>query len=137
MLPVLGALVGILAGCDQPTPLVTLQAGRHFVQAHAAEYDRDGTEVKDADYQIPVLHAAPGETINIDVPKSVADRGYFLTSTDAQSNDRPISDTIKDQHYRLTAPGQAVELPLTIFQVPRTDSGPASGSWKFRLVVQP
>ncbi|WP_322754293.1 MULTISPECIES: hypothetical protein [unclassified Frankia] len=137
VLPVLGALVGVLAGCDQPTPLVTMQAGRSFVQAQAASYDRDGTVVKGAGDQIPALHAAPGEIINIDVPKSVADRGYFLTSVDAQSNEVQISDTIKDQHYHLTTPGRAGELPLTIFQVPRSDSGPASGSWKFRLVVQP
>ncbi|WP_239331463.1 hypothetical protein [Frankia sp. CiP3] len=132
VLPVLGALVGVLAGCNQPTPLVTLQAGRNFVQAHAAQYDRDGRVIKDAGYQLPVLHAAPGETINIDVPKSVASHGYFLASNDAR-----ISNTITDQHYRLTVPEGQGEASLTIFQAPSGSSSQASGSWPFRLVIHP
>ncbi|WP_242605460.1 YgdI/YgdR family lipoprotein [Frankia sp. Cppng1_Ct_nod] len=131
-LPVLGALVLVLAGCDRPTPLVTIQSGRNFVQAHAAQYDRDGAVIKDAGYQPPVLRAVPGDSVNIDVPKSVADNGYFLAS-----NDTRISDIITVQHYRLTVPDGRGQVNLTIFQAPHGGSNGASGSWPFRLVVQP
>ncbi len=122
----------MLAGCNRPTPLVTLQSGDNFVQAHAAQYDRASAVIKDAGYQAPVLHAVPGSTVNIDVAKSVADRGYFLAS-----NDTRISEIITKQHYRLTVPDGRGEVNLTIFQAPHAGSDQASGSWPFRLIVQP
>ncbi|WP_131764705.1 hypothetical protein [Candidatus Protofrankia californiensis] len=132
VLCLLGALVVVLTGCDRPTPLVTLQSGGNFVKAHAAQYDHDGAVIRDAGYQAPVLHAVPGSTVNIDVAKSIADKGYFLAS-----NDTRISELITEEHYRLTVPDGRGEVNLTIFQAPHAGSDQASGSWPFRLVVQP
>ncbi|KLL10066.1 hypothetical protein [Protofrankia coriariae] len=132
VLGLLGALILVITGCDKPTPLVTLQSGGNFVQAHAAQYDRDGTVIKKGGYQAPVLHAAPGSVVNIDVAQSIADKGYFLAS-----NDTRITDIITEPHYRLSVPDGRGEVNLTVFQAPHAGSEQASGSWPFRLVVQP
>jgi hypothetical protein len=134
VLPVLvaGAAAGALAGCEKPTPLVTMQAGATFVKTDAAQYLRNGTIVTDSSFSAPTLRATPGERLNIDVPKSVASHGFFVT----YENQR-ISEVITAQHYGFTVPNAIGSGELTIFQAPTTGSTNATGSWPFRLVIQP
>jgi hypothetical protein len=106
-----------------------MQSGSNFVKTDAARYQRDGALVT-ARLTPPVLHAKPGETINIDVPSSVAEHGYFLSE-----NNQRITDVIKIRHYRLhvaTTEGQA---SLVVFQAPTGGSAQASGSWPFTINV--
>jgi hypothetical protein len=129
---VVGAAAGALTGCQKPTPLVTMQAGGTFVKTDAAQYLRDGTVITTSSFSAPVLHASPGERLNIDVPKSVADRGFFVT----YANQR-ISEVITEQHYGFTVPNAVGSGDLTIFQAPTEGSKNATGSWPFRLVIEP
>jgi hypothetical protein len=123
------ALGLVLTACRQPTPLVTMQSGGAFVTTDAAQYQRDGAIVTTR-LTPPVLHAKPGETINIDVPSSVAERGYFLSE-----NNRRITDVIKVRHYRLNVATTEGKAGLVVFQAPTGGSSQASGSWPFTIDV--
>ncbi|MCM3923987.1 hypothetical protein ND748_20230 [Frankia sp. AiPs1] len=67
-----------ITGCNRPTPLVTMESGGDFVTTNAAQYLRDGALIQRTGSP-PHLDARPGGSLNIDVPTSVADRGYFLS----------------------------------------------------------
>jgi hypothetical protein len=121
-----------LAGCDRPTPLVTMESGGDFVQTNAAQYLRNGTVIQRT-VSPPHLTAKPGGSLNIDVPSSVADRGYFLSA-----NNQRLTDTITSTHYRYPLPNVQGTVNLVVFAAP-TDpkSTTASGSWPFVVSIRP
>ncbi|EIV95205.1 hypothetical protein [Frankia sp. QA3] len=127
------AAVGLgVAGCDRPTPLVTMESGGDFVKTNAAQYLRDGALIERS-VSPPHLAARPGGSLNIDVPTSVADRGYFLSV-----NNERITETITDTHYRYLLPNVQGTVNLVVFAAP-TDakSTTASGSWPFVVSIKP
>ncbi|KJE22220.1 hypothetical protein FF36_03483 [Frankia torreyi] len=121
-----------VAGCDRPTPLVTMESGGDFVKTNAAQYLRDGALIQQT-VSPPHLDARPGGSLNIDVPTSVADRGYFLSV-----NNQRITETISDTHYRYLLPNVQGTVNLVVFAAP-TDpkSTTASGSWPFVVSIKP
>ncbi|WP_261556550.1 hypothetical protein [Frankia tisae] len=120
------------AGCDRPTPLVTMESGGDFVKTNAAQYLRDGAVVERS-VSPPRLSARPGSSLNIDVPTSVADRGYFLSVNNAR-----ITETITDTHYRYLLPNVQATVNLVVFAAPTgAKSTTASGSWPFVVSIRP
>lgn len=129
--PVVGVAAVALASCDRPTPAVSLQSGKTYVTTSATQYQRGGTVAKHAP-QVPRITVVPGGTISVDVASSVARQGYYLSV-----GGQRISDTIKKDHYRLEVGNTAGQAQLVLFQVPRSGSQNASGSWVFNLTVAP
>ncbi|WP_163553368.1 hypothetical protein [Candidatus Frankia alpina] len=127
------AAVGFgVASCDRPTPLVTMESGGDFVKTNAAQYLRDGALIERS-VSAPQLDARPGSSLNIDVPTSVADRGYFLSV-----NNQRITETITDTHYRYLLPNVQGTVNLVVFAAPTgTKSTTASGSWPFVVSIKP
>lgn len=106
-----------------------MQSGGNFVQTNAAQYQRDGVIVENP-VSPPRLEAEPGSSVNVDVPTSVADRGYFLSA-----NSERISEVINDTHYRLRLPNVTGKVNVVVFQAPTKGSDIASGSWPFQIVI--
>ena len=106
-----------------------MQSGGNFVQTRAAQYERDG-KIITSDVTPPRLKAKPGARVNIDVPTSVADRGYFLSA-----NNERITEVINTPHYGLTLPNALGTVTVVVFQIPRPGAENASGSWPFQIVI--
>ncbi len=131
VVPVVGVAVVALAGCDRPTPSVSLQAGRTYVTTSATNYLRGGTVTRHAP-PVPRIAVVPGGVISVDVASSVASRGYYLSV-----GGQRITDTITKDHYRLEVGNTNGQAQLVLFQAPRSGSTDASGSWVFNLTVAP
>jgi hypothetical protein len=131
------ALFGLTA-CEKQSPIVTMTAHGVVVKAYAVKYCREGE--KDAECNssrdIPVLTVHSGDTLGIDVPRSVADQGWLVT----QDKDLPPPDQrgpYSNDHYRAieipagqVQPGQ--DLPLYIHRNPEH----GKGVWQFTLRVR-
>ncbi|WP_462188143.1 MULTISPECIES: hypothetical protein [unclassified Frankia] len=131
--PAAAVVVGLgLSGCERPTPLVTMESGGHFVQTNAAQYEWDGTVIQKS-VSPPHITVRPGNAINIDVPTSVADRGYFLVL----GRER-VTDKINETHYRYV-PAKNTPALLVVFALPEagSSSDQASGSWPFLVTFKP
>jgi hypothetical protein len=81
--------VGALVGCQPPTPGVTLQSGTRVVRASATVYERGGKQISGT-RAVKVLKVHPGALVNIDVDRSLADKGWSFHITSGTSS----SDTV-------------------------------------------
>jgi hypothetical protein len=119
------ASLGLATACEKKSPIVTVTAHGVVVKAHAVEYCR-GTECDTSD-EIPVLTIHPGDTIGIDVPRSVAEQGWRW-----DENQPYVYD-----HYRHISVGDGQlesgrEFPLQIQRDPKH----GRGEWRFILKVK-
>lgn len=126
------ALFGLTA-CEKQSPIVTLTADGVVVKAHALEYCRPGetgAECNRSD-EVPVLTVHSGDTLGIDVPRSMADHGW-LVSESPEGGQGPYSN----DHYRaIEIPAQVqpgADLPLFIHRDPKH----GKGVWQFTLRVR-
>lgn len=111
------AVVG-LTGCEQPTPIVTLQSGRTVVTSEAQSWcfgGRPNAECRDQRATAPVvqMRATPGQLVSIDVSKQVAERGWFVVQEtpgiDGQNGAYPTRD---DHYFSITMPPATVRLTI-------------------------
>jgi hypothetical protein len=70
----------VAAGCERPTPGVTLQSGGKVVRSSATAYVRDGKQLA-GNERVSVLKARPGASVGIDVDGSVAEKGWTVHIT--------------------------------------------------------
>lgn len=124
--------VGVVTACDEPTPLVTVQAGSTVVKANATTYVRDG-QVKRYTQDVPVLPVHLGDRVNIDVERNLAAQGWFVTFEDQR-----VTPLLHDHAASVLVPGftQDNDLTMRIFAPPTSTvpQSPATGVWIFRLV---
>jgi hypothetical protein len=101
LLVVLVAVSGLLllAGCQQPTPGVTLQSGSRVVRDDATAYIRGGKEVRGSG-AVKVLTTRAGDLVGIDVDRSIADRGWSVHITANGANQTTLnSPSLKGLHH--------------------------------------
>ena len=92
-------LAGVLAGCQQPTPAVTLQSGGISVRSTATAYVRNGRQVASTE-RVTVLRARAGATVGIDVDHGLADKGWSVHITPRTTNATTLdSPSLKGQHH--------------------------------------
>ena len=127
------ALLGLGTGCEKQSPWVTMTAGGVVVKARAIEYCRDGETGDECNRSsdVPTLTVRAGDTLGIDVPRSVAEQGW-LVSESPQGGQGPYSN----DHYRsIEIPAQiqpGSEQPLYIHR----NAEHGVGRWQFMLQVR-
>lgn len=94
-----------LAACDKPLPDVTFQSGSTSVLIAPSTYCWSQDNCKRGDGGNHVLGARGGSTVQISVPRSVADNAWIATAytVDAQGKSSPLegfgSNLVKDNHF--------------------------------------
>jgi len=113
-----------LAGCEKQSPYVTITAGGVVVKARAARYcrDKECRETKDR----PTITVSNGDTIGIDVPRSVAEQGWTIGEPD------PRNPVIHDHYYVFPIPQGAGSGRLDIYR----DPSHGAGLWQFNVIVK-
>ena len=148
MVTVLGAAAAVLtlAGCDKPTPGVTVQSGATSVVLKPQTYCFD---TKTADCRVAVsgnvgtLHAHGGSSVLVDVPRGLAG-GYWQVRSATQSSSGTFtslteagtqSAVLHDRHTtRVQVPFGSGDYYLIVTQAPR-GTNKATGSWVARIVI--
>lgn len=122
-------VLGALAGCQKPTPAVTLQSGSRAVRATATVYVRGGKQIT-ASHGVKVLKVHPGDHVNIDVDKSIASKGWSATITSGTSkSDTVTTPVLHLQHFSFDAGSAASDVVIA-----QKGSGSSpSGLWAFTL----
>ncbi len=118
------AAVGVTTGCEKQSPYVTLTAHGVTVKARATKYCREA-DCKTGG-EAPTLEVRPGDTLGIDVPRSVADQGWRIGDQGDFSHDHYRSIEITNQFQ------SGATLPVTIFR----DTRFGAGEWSFTLRVK-
>lgn len=112
-----------LAACEKQNPYVTVTAGGVVVKARAVRYCR-GTDCR-VSTDNPTLEIKSGDTLGIDVPRSVAEDGWRLGQEGEVLHDHYHAEQIGN-----IRPG-GEPIPISIFR-----DGPEFGEWRFTLVVK-
>ncbi len=89
---------GVLAGCQKPTPGVTVQSGSRVVRASAAVYERGGKQITGS-RGVKVLKVHPGAVVNIDVDQSIADKGWSVHITTGASSSGTVNSPVLHQPH--------------------------------------
>ena len=119
------AVLGGATGCEKQSPYITMTAHGVTVKARATKYCRE-TEC-DTTKDNPVIVVRPGDTLGIDVPRSVAEEGWRIGTEGPFSHD----------HYRsipITRDFQSGGPPLQV-QIYR-DEKHGAGQWTFSIKVK-
>jgi hypothetical protein len=132
-----GLLVLALAGCEKPTPGVTVAAGSSSVHIESTTYCHDGQSAEQANCvehldRLGIIKVKRGEQVMVDVDKDIAEDGWVLVDSDANAR----SD-IQDEHYFAFTPdfrnGPVVRLEIRSLDEP-ADNAQVTGVWKFQLI---
>lgn len=143
------ALAAVVAGgaaslvaCQKPLPDVTFQSGSRSVLVAPSTYcftlERDSCR---GDNGVTTLLAAPGDTINISVPRSIALNAWIVAAKEADDSgqlqplDGAGSDVIRDNHHtRVQVPNLgAAPYLLTVTEFRGTTP---TGSWTIQVNIK-
>lgn len=118
------AVLGLGAtACEKQNPIVTVTAGGVVVKARAVEYCRPGESECRKTGDEPTLTLKPGDTLGIDVPRSLAEQGWTLGPQGPQTE-------VWHDHYRaLTIDADENAQILEIHR----DTKHGRGVWRFKL----
>lgn len=120
------AALGLSTGCEKQSPWVTLTAGGVVVKARATKYCRGTADTHcNTSNENPVLKVKQGDTLGIDVPRSVAEQGWRIGE----------QGEFHHEHYRAIPIGgnlQPGNVPLVIQRNPRY----GEGVWNFTIRVE-
>jgi hypothetical protein len=129
---VLGLLVagGVLAGCQQPTPGVTLQSGSRVVRSSATVYVRDGKQVNGS-RAVKSLAVHPGALVNIDVDRSLSKKGWSVHITTGADSTSTLNSAVfrGKQHFSFSVGSENTDV---VISEQGTGSTPG-GLWAFTL----
>lgn len=132
---------GALAGCEQPTPGITVFSGTDSVRTSAlcwsfseaalgaSECARDiisGADIGSA----PQLGVSAGNVVGISVDPVIAERGWVPAIAGQQLLTTPITET----YFRFTFPSGQLPANGVGLQVIAGESGDLQGIWAVRLV---
>ncbi len=134
-----GALL-LLAGCEKPTPGVTVVSGGTSVHTEATTFCRDGQSVEQRNCventdRNPVLRVQQGALVGIDVDKDLSEHGWFLYDADAKARSE-----IQDTHYFSYTPdfGNRPTRGIINLEIRSTErvanDARVTGVWRFQLV---
>ncbi len=127
--PVIGGML-ILAGCQQPTPGVTLQSGSRVVRDDATAYIRGGKELRGAG-AVKVLTVRAGASVGIDVDRSIADHGWSVHITTRASTQTTLdSPTLSGQrHFSFNVGSTTTDVVVSQLGA----DGSPQGLWAFTI----
>lgn len=135
-------LVLALAGCQKPTPLVSLVSGTSTVHTGATIYCFEGQSAqaqncRTGPVQPTVLKVKPGAQVGVDVAKKLADAGWVvvLPGDDQDPSNDQASAPQTSHYFAFTPQFQSGPLRLEVRMLDRrrTDA-PTVGNWQFVLV---
>lgn len=117
--------LGTATGCEKQSPWVTVTAGGTVVKARATKYCRENNKCTESTDK-PVIDIKQGDTLGIDVPRSVAEHGWRVPNV--------FGEQLIHDHYRaITIPQvQAGEIDLVVVR----DERHGEGEWHFTLRVK-
>lgn len=129
MLAVLFA-VALLTACQKPTPGVTLQSGSRVVRSSATVYVRDGKQ-ETGSRAVKALAVHPGALVNIDVDRSLADKGWSVHITTGSDSSGTLNSAVfhGQQHFSFSVGSATTDV---VISEQGTGSTPA-GLWAFTL----
>jgi hypothetical protein len=114
-----------LTGCEKQSPYITLTAHGVVVKARATEYCR-GDDC-DKSTEAPAITVRPGDTLGIDVPRSLAEEGWRIGDQGDFSHEHYRSIQISDQFQ-----SGAQLPPVEIFR----DDTRGRAHWTFTIKVK-
>jgi hypothetical protein len=119
------AALGLATGCEKQSPWVTVTADGVVVKARAQKYCRENGKCNESK-ESPVIEIDTGDTLGIDVPRSVANEGW-------RAPDLFGDEVFKDHYKAFTIPNvnQPGDIPLRIVR-----AGGLEGTWQFTLRVK-
>lgn len=131
---------GVLAGCEQPSPAITVFSGTSSVRASALCYAFDAPTLEpgqcareiisgDSTGDAPSLTVRPGNTVGISVDKAVAKSGWVISVAGQQLVGEPLTET----YFRFTFPNQQLPERGFALQVLGGEDE-LRGVWAVRLV---
>lgn len=135
--------LGLLAGCEKPTPEVSANSGGDFVQAEATLYCFEGQVYATGGHTCreevqspPSLTVRPGEQVAIEVPKDIRERGWFvrIVTGDQKVSPGPIQ---KDRTYFTFSAdfSSGNALGVQVVALPASpNAGEISGVWEISLL---
>jgi hypothetical protein len=142
------AAVATLAGCDKPSPGVTVFSGTHSDHREAICWSPDADQAFDEsdcsitlqsteDFndrlldKVAIIPTAPGDTVGISVDTAVADNGWRVSINGRSLTRGPVTDT----YFRFTMPGQLLRNgdAQLVVQALTSDGDGVRGSWIFGL----
>jgi hypothetical protein len=138
------ALLLTVAGCEKPTPGVTVVADGKSVHGEATQYCRGGANLVQGN-ECPgtsdgtlVLEVRQGDDVAIDVDKEVSDSGWYVVDTDARTRYSYQSSHFTSFQADFSNRPVAGIINLSVLQVksiPAKDSdvAPVIGQWKITL----
>jgi hypothetical protein len=129
-LPVAIVVLAVVAGCQQPTPGVTLQSGSRVVREAATLYVRDGRQVPGS-RAVKVLTVRPGAVVGIDVDRSLADQGWAVHISTRTSNATTLNSPIlkSQRHFSFDVGSSATDVVVS----EQGAGGAPAGLWAFTL----
>jgi hypothetical protein len=139
VLTVTGALAaaGVLAACDKPVPLVTVERGAFSTTITPSTYCFDAKHCRPSTkIDLPVVNARADDKVLVDVPKALADKGWAVAALSLDgAKALGGSGAIEHRHsYRIAASANNGE-PF-IVQVTQLREGKPDGSkWSFLVKI--
>jgi hypothetical protein len=137
-LAVAGALAStaVLAGCDKPVPKITVQRGSFSTTITPSTYCFDTEHCRAQRLQLPAVSARPDDTVLIDVPRTIADRGWSATAISLSTLHAIGGATVvQDRHSTRVAASVNDGAPF-IVQVQQLRHGKPDGSkWSFLVKI--
>ncbi len=140
------ALVG-LAGCERPTPLVTLFSGTTSLYDHAWVYCFEGQDpaaepgtpgacrFDTQDRTQKVLEVEPGDEVLVDVDRDLVHTGWFVALRPREGDAQRLAT--QTEHVTRFVPdfnrSATYVLEIRKLENPRDDARP-TGLWQFALV---
>ncbi|MGN6331242.1 MAG: hypothetical protein ACTHOD_06250 [Motilibacteraceae bacterium] len=125
-----------LAGCEKPTPTVTVNSGSSTGHSDALCWNRDNATVAENDCRatgdVPTIEVSPGQTIGISVDPAIAATGWIPAIGTQSLVGAPLTST----YYRFALNEQNLQQPLElrVYAVVKGQQPQQQrGLWVFRL----
>jgi hypothetical protein len=142
------AVLLTLAGCQRPTPGVTLASAGSSVYSEAVQFCRggkfltkvNGNECPGTGKAVTVLRARQDDTVGVDVDRALATTGWYVFDTDSQRSygfeENHHTSIVADFTNRPLAGVIHLEIRQVDHQPKNNQDLPkVIGQWKFQLVV--
>jgi len=134
------------AGCEQPTPVVTLYSGGTSLYDEAYSYCFDGQDPGvepgaagacryDADREPKKLGVRPGDVVVVDVDREIADSGWYVVLRGAEPNQQ-VRLATQQEHVTSFQPDFTQSAVITVQVQKLTDTSENAqsiGVWQFEL----
>lgn len=147
----LGACAAVLglAGCERPTPIVTLYSSGTSLYDYALSYCFEGQDparepgtegacrFDTAGRSAKVLEVRPGEEVLVDVDRELSESGWVVVLRGSQQGQASRLATQEDEHVTHFQPDFTQSPVITVevqrLERPAEDARP-TGIWQFQIV---